>query len=698
MSDGVVEEVSKDRPYVMSIGLNVLHHLGINLYSNAAAVLSEAVANAWDADAQTVSITIEEEKIVITDDGCGMGVSQINSRFLTVGYDKRKNEGDQSLKKRYYMGRKGIGKLSLFSIADVVEIHTFNGVEKHGFLMRVDDIIKAIDANEDYHPEKIDPNIDHQGTRIELTTLKKKRAGRTAAALRKRIARRFSVLGLDRGGDKFDVKINGENISRSDREDLQKVEFLWTFDGTPEIAAADVPMAKKRGNVSAIVGGNPNWKVTGWLGTVDEPKELSTDDTGAMNNVIVLSRGRLIQENILDKVNFSRLLSNYLTGQIEADFLDLSSEDDIATSDRQRLIEDDERYRALVIFLRHTLVSIADKWTAWRNEARGKDAIAENVGLGSWIDTLPKMQRNAAQKMLGLIRGVQLESEEQRRELYKSGMLAFERLRLRSESHLLGDIDNMSVEKILPLLSDLASLEGSLYREIVKSRIDVIRKFENLVDINVKEKVLQEHLFNNLWLLDPGWDHATENSRIEGRLKKDYPEFSDTLSEKESKGRYDIRYRNTGGMHIIVELKRADREMTVTELLEQGQKYVGALHKCLAETGEKNPPISIVFVLGKRVTEESHPAFGRVYVENQLKPLNARIVYFEELIQNALLGYSDYLERSKEYDKIEGIMAKMDAAALSAAASEKSKDAGEETDSKKPLLPSDGGSGDEKHE
>jgi hypothetical protein len=294
--------------------------------------------------------------------------------------------------------------------------------------------------------------------------------------------------------------------------------------------------------------------------------------------------------------------------------------------------------------------------------------MAENVGLGDWISTLPKTQKIAAQKMLGLIRGVQLESEEQRRDLYKSGMLAFERLRLREESHLLGDIDNMSVEKILPLLSDLSSLEGSLYREIVKSRIDVIRKFEDLVDVNVKEKILQEHLFNNLWLLDPGWDHATENTRIERTLKKDYPEFSDKLTDAESKGRYDIRYRNTGGMHIIVELKRADREMNLTELSEQGEKYFSALYKCLAESGEKNPPISIVFVLGKRVTQELNPAFGRKYVEDTLRPLNARIVYFEELIQNALLGYSDYLERSKQYDKIEGILSKMDVATATATA------------------------------
>ena len=44
-----------DEKYKMSLSLNVLNHLGINLYSNIPAVLSEIVANSWDADAQRVN-------------------------------------------------------------------------------------------------------------------------------------------------------------------------------------------------------------------------------------------------------------------------------------------------------------------------------------------------------------------------------------------------------------------------------------------------------------------------------------------------------------------------------------------------------------------------------------------------------------------------------------------------------------------
>ena len=97
-------------PYFFTLDLRVLDHLGINLYSNAAAVLSEAVANAWDADAKLVTVDIDDKQIAIEDSGIGMTLKEINDRFLKAGYDKRAQEGEVSAAGRQFMGRKGIGK------------------------------------------------------------------------------------------------------------------------------------------------------------------------------------------------------------------------------------------------------------------------------------------------------------------------------------------------------------------------------------------------------------------------------------------------------------------------------------------------------------------------------------------------------------------------------------------------------------
>ena len=111
--------------YEMTVDLNVLDHLADGLYSSVAAALTEAVANSWDADAETVHIVIniEEDNITILDDGIGMNTKAVNERYLRVGY-RRRDESDTSLANRPVMGRKGIGKLSLFSIADRINVHT----------------------------------------------------------------------------------------------------------------------------------------------------------------------------------------------------------------------------------------------------------------------------------------------------------------------------------------------------------------------------------------------------------------------------------------------------------------------------------------------------------------------------------------------------------------------------------------------
>ncbi|MCY4149154.1 MAG: hypothetical protein OXD44_12390 [Gammaproteobacteria bacterium] len=47
-----------DSEYVMRISLNVLNHMGLHLYSNTPAVISETIANSWDSDATEVRMKI----------------------------------------------------------------------------------------------------------------------------------------------------------------------------------------------------------------------------------------------------------------------------------------------------------------------------------------------------------------------------------------------------------------------------------------------------------------------------------------------------------------------------------------------------------------------------------------------------------------------------------------------------------------
>ena len=163
--------------FTMTVSLSTVKALGINLYSNAAAALAEQVANAYDADASSVNISWDPDgdKIVITDDGSGMTLTELNERFLTVGYDKRKKEGSYSPRwNRPFMGRKGIGKLSVFSVAETVKVYSTKNGESHGFEITLEGLLEAIVARGEYYPNPIGVPAEHakQGTSVVLTCLK----------------------------------------------------------------------------------------------------------------------------------------------------------------------------------------------------------------------------------------------------------------------------------------------------------------------------------------------------------------------------------------------------------------------------------------------------------------------------------------------------------------------------------------------
>lgn len=58
--------------------------------------LTEFVANAWDAGAYHVAITLPVEdlgEIIVEDDGTGMSDDEFRQRWMTLNYDRQKRQG-----------------------------------------------------------------------------------------------------------------------------------------------------------------------------------------------------------------------------------------------------------------------------------------------------------------------------------------------------------------------------------------------------------------------------------------------------------------------------------------------------------------------------------------------------------------------------------------------------------------------------
>ncbi len=659
-SEGTSEvgEREAEPKYRMTVSLNVLHHLGIGLYSNVPAVLSELVANAWDADANEVEVSIDPSgHIVVADDGHGMTLDDINERFLKVGY-RRRLKSAISPGGRAVMGRKGIGKLSSFSIANIVEVHSFREAECNALRMNRTDIEEQIkDENSgEYHPVDVDPQmngLDH-GTRIVLRELDKS-VSRTAPYLRRRLARRFSIIGPRNG---FKVSVNDEEITSKDRDFYNKLEFLWSF-GKPT-DAAKVGGLKKRSELNSTVtvpseDGEEaeTHEVWGWIGTVDRPDSL--DDVN--NSIVLLARGKLVHENLLPEFKEAGMYAQYVVGEINADFLDGEGKD-IVTSDRQSVKEEDSRYRALCGYVQGILKTIKNEWTALRVEEGTKRALTY-PSVEKWYKRLGPDGQKTAKRLFGRIESLMLPDIETKKELYRSTMLAFEKLALRDMLSVLESIESQAeFETLARVIAGVEEVEAFHYHEVALGRLKVIERFRGLVDDDVLEKVLQKLIFKELWLLHPSWERAASNTRIEETVRKEFDDIDAKLSEDERKGRIDIRYKTAAGKHIIIELKKADRAVNAEDLISQLRKYRNALAKCLATKFPQEPTqIEMIAILGS----PPRPLENEQENRNLLAAIQARYITYDQLVLEAERSYAEYLEKDKKISELVEIIDGLDA-------------------------------------
>jgi len=635
--------------YTLSIDYNVLNHLGIHLYSNTPAVISEVVANSYDACAKSVKIAIDSSKKIITikDDGVGMSQEECNSRFLTVGYQKRLNEPPVTKCKRHVMGRKGIGKLSLFSIAEIIEVHTVkksNGkVVKSGFILNTADIEKAINNHEIYHPTTVNPagiNIK-EGTLITLKKLKKHIVDERF--LRRRLARRFSVI-----DDQFKVSINGKPISISDRDYFANIEFVWSIGSDSAQYANACKNKVKSGHISGTIDKSNGYEVRGWVGTFDEQKSIDEGN----NTITLLAWGKIVHEDILKDLRAGGLFTKYLIGEIQADFLDFDELPDIATSDRQRLVEDDLRFQKVKQFVQETILrEIQNRWQNWRAEEATTKA-RSNPKIDEWFSKLGKDQQKVARDLFTKIETLTIPDKDTKRELYRHGILAFEALSLKGNLDALRATQHIEdYEVYSQIFSGLDNIEEAYYYNIVKSRIEVLRAFEDMLPA-AKEKVLQKYIFDHLWLLDPSWERASTEVRIEKSIVSEWEKIRAKLTSEERKGRLDIRYKTAAGKHIIIELKKYDVKVGTTQLIDQVSKYRSALEKLLINKfHEEEPHIEIICIIGSKPAD-----YDSATIDNMLDSIGARYITYDTLIRQTKESYADYLKAQKRIEEIQAIV------------------------------------------
>ena len=143
------------RQYRMTVAGQLFKHLGLQMYSGAVPAISELISNAYDAMARNVWITLptgrsirSNDRIVVADDGHGMSFEECNSHYLSVGRNRRSGQSEwtkeyNGLSARKVQGRKGIGKLAGFGIANLINVRTIRDGEIAHFQLDYDDLTQS---------------------------------------------------------------------------------------------------------------------------------------------------------------------------------------------------------------------------------------------------------------------------------------------------------------------------------------------------------------------------------------------------------------------------------------------------------------------------------------------------------------------------------------------------------------------------
>lgn len=366
-----------------NISLSVLNHLGRNLYRNVITVLGEAISNSWDADAHNVWITINKENncMTIVDDGDGMNFSDFQNKFLKIGYSKRRNGKYKTPSGRPFIGRKGIGKLALLSCAQ--RVHIASKTKETSLVGGVIDnfsLDKAItdDLNSQEYilgnlTTKVlsSADIREKGTYILFENVNEGITN-TVEYIKKSVALYFRFSLLD---EKFNMFVNNEKIDEKMLRGLvEDTQFLWKINDIKDPFIEQLSLDSEPKTLKSPIN------IKGYIASVDKPSKLKIRGTQEKVTIDLFVNGRLREKDILRHIPTSRIVENYVYGQIHFDNLDLGDTKDIFTSSREGIISDDSRYREFLDEVEKLFKNIIDDWDELRR-IKGDDGDPDNMKI-----------------------------------------------------------------------------------------------------------------------------------------------------------------------------------------------------------------------------------------------------------------------------------------------------------------------------
>ncbi|EHK4609361.1 TIGR02391 family protein [Salmonella enterica] len=369
----------------MTFDPKTIEHLGVKMYSTLPPALAELISNAYDADAENVTLEFLEvgskKFISVKDNGMGMDSDDIQNRFLVIGRNRRKDDGDKPTPKfsRFATGKKGLGKLALFGLAREISIDTIKNGLRNRFVLNWDDLLNA---RGEYKPiveinNKKTKKTD--GTTIKLSELKRQTPF-DVESLADSLSKIFIV------DDSFNISLKKQNgeiikIDNDRRYSGFNQQFVWDVN---EILSEESEY---------------NGKIYGKLYTSETPIRPNS----GLRGISLFSRGKLVNNPEFFSNSTSSHFFQYLTGWFSVDFID-ELDDDVISTNRQSVDWDNAEMAKLRDFLSTLISKVNNEWRNKRKEKKD-DEVKKITGIDTkhWMSTMPKNMREQTSKIIDFL-------------------------------------------------------------------------------------------------------------------------------------------------------------------------------------------------------------------------------------------------------------------------------------------------------
>lgn len=620
----------------------IIDALGIQMYQSPSAAIAELIANAWDADAELVEVTLpdtlgEGAVITVADTGRGMTFDECQEKYLAVGRNRRLSDGSRSSKGRPVLGRKGIGKFAGFGIADIVEVDTISAAtgERTHFRLDIRDLRGGEFVGVSAKPVPLvaydGPNEARRSqakTTITLRDLKMANR-RDPVAFARQMARRFQLAA---GTSTFLVRVNGHPLP-ADVEPFE-VEFEFPKDYRPAEAPSGLTVVDDWAR-EMVSGNTVEWRVRFSKRPITEEE---------FRGIAVFCGIKVAQTPFFFQLSGGlggQHGQSYMSGTVKADYLD-KLDRDVITTERQRINWEDPSAADLLAWGRARTETLLRLWQTRRGESRNEELDRRVEGFGARLDVLPSSERETIRSALRRIANVSAIDQDRFAELADAILTAWEGGRLRGIIDNIARMETMDEAVLVRLLAEEQVLTALHVAEVIKTKVSVIQGLEARIAAADRENSIRDYIARSPWLISPRWETFKRETSLNAFLDLARARAQISDSDQRWAKRMDLVLRS--GDHILVlEFMRPGLPIDADHL-QRFQTYVDTLRVRLkANTLLPIRQVSGLLVADRlATTAEDQPLLER------LAAADMRCAEWPILLEQAKAQWAEFLEAMKQ--------------------------------------------------